>query len=77
MAFAEQLAAKKGAKHLIALSTQAYNFFQQKGGFTEVSPDELPAERRRKWEASGRNSKIMRKPTEMIRIRPISSQPLS
>ena len=77
MAFAEQLAAKKGAKHLIALSTQAYNFFQQKGGFTEVSPDELPAERRRKWEASGRNSKIMRKPTELIRIRPISSQPLS
>lgn len=77
MAFAEQLAAKKGARHLIALSTQAYNFFQQKGGFTEVSPDELPPERRRKWEASGRNSKIMRKPTVIIPYRASSSQPLS
>ena len=63
MAFAEQLAAKKGAKWLLALSTQAYNFFQQKGGFIEVGPEELPPERRRKWEASGRNSKIMRKAT--------------
>jgi amino-acid N-acetyltransferase len=61
MAFAEQLAAKKGAKHLIALSTQAYNFFQQKGGFIEVGPEALPPDRRRKWEASGRNSKIMQK----------------
>lgn len=64
MAFAEQLAAKKGARHLFALSTQAYNFFQQKGGFVEVGPEELPAERRRKWEASGRNSKVMRKNTQ-------------
>ncbi len=65
MSFAEQLAAKKGARHLLALSTQAYNFFQQKGGFTEVSADALPPERRRKWEASGRNSKIMRKDTAL------------
>ena len=64
MAFAEQLAAKKGASHLLALSTQAYNFFQQKGGFTEVSPEELPPERRRRWEQSGRNSKVMRKATQ-------------
>ncbi len=65
MAFAEQLAAKKGARHIIALSTQAYNFFQQKGGFIEVGPEELPEERRRKWEASGRNSKVMRKATSL------------
>jgi amino-acid N-acetyltransferase len=65
MAFAEQLAAKKGAKHLLALSTQAYNFFQQKGGFIEVGPETLPPERRRKWEASGRNSKIMQKETSL------------
>jgi amino-acid N-acetyltransferase len=65
MAFAEQLAAKKGAAHLFALSTQAYNFFQQKGGFTEVSPEELPLERRRRWEQSGRNSKVMRKATHL------------
>jgi amino-acid N-acetyltransferase len=72
MAFAEQLAAKKGAKHLLALSTQAYNFFQQKGGFVEVGPEALPPERRRKWEASGRNSKIMRKETSLPASLPAS-----
>lgn len=61
MSFAEQLAAEKGMKHLFALSTQAFNFFQQKGGFIEVQPDDLPPERRRKYEASARNSKIMSK----------------
>jgi amino-acid N-acetyltransferase len=65
MAFAEQLAAKKGARRLIALSTQAYSFFQQKGGFNEVGPEALPPERRRKWEASGRNSKVMLKETSL------------
>jgi amino-acid N-acetyltransferase len=69
MAFAEQLAAKKGAQALLALSTQAYNFFQQKGGFIEVSPDELPPERRKKWEASGRNSKVMKKATATLQAR--------
>lgn len=63
MAFAEQIAAKKGAKRLIALSTQAFNFFQQKGGFVEAGPDVLPPDRRKKWESSGRNSKIMVKET--------------
>ncbi|MDQ3621551.1 MAG: amino-acid N-acetyltransferase [Verrucomicrobiota bacterium] len=62
MAFAEQLATEKGVKQLFALSTQAFNYFQQKGGFVEVTPDHLPAERRRKWEVSGRNSKILIKP---------------
>ena len=61
MAFAEQLAAEKGAKQLLALSTQAFNYFQQKGGFSEVPADELPAERRKKYDASGRNSKILMK----------------
>ena len=63
MAFAEQLAAEKGMKHVFALSTQAFNYFQQKGGYTEVPPDELPPERRKKWETSGRNSKVMQKAT--------------
>jgi amino-acid N-acetyltransferase len=61
VSFAEQLAGEKGMRHVFALSTQAFNFFQQKGGFLEVGPDELPAERRRKYEASARNSKIMLK----------------
>jgi amino-acid N-acetyltransferase len=59
MAFAEQLAAEKDAKHLIALSTQTFNYFQQKGGYSEVTADALPPERRKKYEASARNSKIM------------------
>jgi amino-acid N-acetyltransferase len=61
MSFAEALAAEKGMKQIFALSTQTFSFFQQKGGFTEVTSDELPAERRRKYEASARNSKIMTK----------------
>ncbi|MEA3210023.1 MAG: amino-acid N-acetyltransferase [Chthoniobacter sp.] len=61
MSFAEQLAAEKGIQHLFALSTQAFNFFQQKGGFSEVAPEELPPERRRKYEVSARNSKVMQK----------------
>ncbi len=70
MAFAEQLAAQRGARHIIALSTQAFNFFQQKGGYTEVSPDELPAERRKKYDASGRNSKVLQKPVVAAGVEP-------
>jgi amino-acid N-acetyltransferase len=61
MAFAENLAAEHGVQKLLALSTQAFAYFQQKGGFLEVSPDELPPERREKYEASGRNSKVLMK----------------
>ena len=62
MAFAEQLAAEKGMKQIFALSTQAFNFFQQKGGYMETTPDALPLERRKKYDASARNSKVMIKP---------------
>ena len=61
MAFAENLAAERGLQHILALSTQAFAYFQQKGGYTEVSSDELPPERREKYEASGRNSKVLMK----------------
>ncbi len=63
MAFAEQLAAEKGMKHIFALSTQTYNYFQQKGGYSEVSPEAIPPERAKKWEASARKSKVMMKAT--------------
>jgi len=59
MAFVEQEAAKKGIKEIFALSTQAFAYFQQKGGFTETTPDILPAARREKYEQSGRNSKVL------------------
>lgn len=63
MAFADQLAAEKGAKQIFALSTQAFNFFQQKGGYVEAKPDILPPERRKKYEAGARKSKVMVKAT--------------
>jgi amino-acid N-acetyltransferase len=68
MAFVEQLAAEKGAKHLIALSTQTFNYFQQKGGYTESTPDILPPERRRKYDASARKSKVMVKATPPLGV---------
>jgi len=64
MAFAEQLAAQKGVREIFALSTQAFAYFQQKGGFQETTPDVLPADRREKYEQSGRNSKVLIKPVE-------------
>ena len=66
MAFAEQLAAEKGIKQVVALSTQTFNYFQQKGGYTEVTPDALPPERRKKYDASARNSKIMLKTVGLV-----------
>ena len=59
MNFVERLAAEKGLQQIFALSTQAFAFFQQKGGYHEVSPAELPPERREKYEQSARNSKIL------------------
>lgn len=59
MNYTEQVAAEKGIKQIIALSTQTFNYFQQKGGFTEATPDILPPERRKKYDASNRNSKVM------------------
>ncbi len=73
VSFAEQLAAEKGMKQLFALSTQAFSFFQQKGGFFEVTSDELPPERRRKYDASARNSKIMLKQLSSQRPEPARS----
>lgn len=61
VAFAERKARERGATRLIALSTQAWRYFEQKCGFRPASPDELPTERRRKLEASGRNSRVMMK----------------
>jgi amino-acid N-acetyltransferase len=59
MAFAEQLAAQKGVKEIFVLSTQAFAYFQQKGGFQESTPDILPPARREKYDQSGRNSKVL------------------
>jgi amino-acid N-acetyltransferase len=57
--FIEAKARELGLAELIALSTQAFTWFQSKGGFLEGTPDDLPPSRREKYDASGRNSKVL------------------
>ncbi len=59
--FVEGKAKELGLEELITLSTQAFNYFQSKGGFIEGKPDRLPLARREKYDASGRNSKVLYK----------------
>ena len=57
--FVESRALETGLMELIALSTQAFTYFQSKGGFTEGTIDDLPPDRRERYDQSGRNSKIL------------------
>ncbi len=57
--FVENKAKELGLQELITLSTQAFTYFQSKGGFGEGSPDDLPPARREKYDQSGRNSKVL------------------
>lgn len=59
--FIENKAKELGVKILFALSTQAFTYFQSKGGFSEGASDMLPAVRRDKYEQSGRKSKVLYK----------------
>jgi len=57
--FVENRARELGLHQLLALSTQAFTYFQSKGGFVEGTPDDLPRARRERYEQSGRNSKVL------------------
>jgi amino-acid N-acetyltransferase len=57
--FIENKARELGLNELLTLSTQAFTYFQSKGGFVEGSPEDLPPGRREKYETSGRNSKVL------------------
>jgi len=57
--FVENRAREIGLTELILLSTQAFTYFQSKGGFIEGSPDDLPPGRREKYDQSGRRSKVL------------------
>jgi amino-acid N-acetyltransferase len=59
--YVEERAREAGLKTLIALSTQAFNFFKTKAGFAEGSPDDLPPGRRERYEQSGRRSRVLTK----------------
>jgi amino-acid N-acetyltransferase len=57
--FIETKAREMGLNELITLSTQAFTYFQSKGGFIEGTPNDLPPARREKYDQSGRNSKVL------------------
>jgi amino-acid N-acetyltransferase len=57
--YVENKAREMNLNELITLSTQAFTYFQSKGGFAEGTPDDLPPARREKYEQSGRNSKVL------------------
>ena len=57
--FIEDKARELGLRELIALSTQAFTYFQSKGGFQEGSPEDLPPGRREKYNQNGRRSKVL------------------
>lgn len=57
--FVEDRARALGVTRLLALSTQAFTWFQSKAGFSEGSPDDLPPARRERYEQSGRKSKVL------------------
>jgi amino-acid N-acetyltransferase len=59
--FVENKAREMTLNELITLSTQAFTYFQSKGGFVEGTPDDLPPARREKYEQSGRKSKVLLK----------------
>ena len=57
--FVEDRARALGVTRLLALSTQAFTYFQSKAGFAEGTPDDLPPARRERYEQSGRKSKVL------------------
>ena len=57
--YIENKAKEMNLNELITLSTQAFTYFQSKGGFAEGTPDDLPPARREKYDQSGRNSKVL------------------
>jgi amino-acid N-acetyltransferase len=59
IAYGESQARLAGMKELFLLSTQAFNYFQQKGGFAQGSPADLPMVRRDKYDKSGRRSLVL------------------
>jgi amino-acid N-acetyltransferase len=59
--YAETQARALGAAELFCLSTQAFNFFVQKGGYLLGTPDDLPPVRRERYNRSGRRSLVLTK----------------
>jgi amino-acid N-acetyltransferase len=54
-------AKEKGAKRVIALSTQSSGFFSSVCGFEESTKDILPEARLKLYDDSGRNARVLTK----------------
>lgn len=61
MNYVEIQARARNCHELFCLSTQTFNYFQQKGGFVEGAVEDLPKERREKYGQEKRNSKVLKK----------------
>src|SRR5262249_28264298 len=59
MQFIEGQARGSGLAELYCLSTQAVNYFVQKGGYRLGTPEELPPARRERYDRSGRRSQVL------------------
>jgi amino-acid N-acetyltransferase len=59
MQFIEDQARVHGMQELFCLSTQAVNYFVQKGGYKLGAPDDLPSSRRERYDVSGRKSQVL------------------
>jgi amino-acid N-acetyltransferase len=59
MSFLEDQARAGGSEAIFCLSTQAVNYFVQKGGFRLGIPDDLPRERKERYDSSGRRSQVL------------------
>ena len=55
---AEEMARARGVSRVFALTNRAAEFFQHKLGYRPATVDDLPPERRRQYEASGRDSLV-------------------
>jgi amino-acid N-acetyltransferase len=59
IAFIEGQARQRGVGTLFCLSTQAINYFIQRGGFSLGTPDDLPPARRELYDRSNRRSQVL------------------
>ena len=64
--YAKRRAKDRGAKKLLALTTQTSGFFQSSCGFVEASLKDLPAVRRQELKSSGRNSHVLQFPLKKL-----------
>ena len=57
--YGESLARSRNMGRLFCLSTQAINYFIQRGGFSLGNPDDLPPSRRETYDRSNRRSQVL------------------